>query len=604
MDDTRSSRHSGSGKPGRTGRSTSRRLVQLYAALLYNAHLKGFVTGEIYTGNAKALCVPGLNCYSCPAATAACPLGALQNALAATGHRVGWYALGIVMLFGMTLGRTICGWLCPIGLIQDLLHRIPTPKLKKSPATRTLSWLKYALLIVFAVAIPLWFGLRWDMPLPAFCKYICPAGTLEGALGLLATPARREVMPMLGGLFTWKLAVLLVLVVACVFCRRAFCRFVCPLGAIYSLFSRVALTGVRVDAGRCNGCGACVRRCELDVRHVGDRECIHCGECMAVCAQGAISIRCGRVTLKGPETGPNAVAAVRRRRIAWAVALAVLIAALVGFNLPWQRGEAAVEPAAAQNAADGQAEEKAPPETADAEPESTDAPAGSSGPLPLNSLQGNALVPSASGTEDGASGEADSDADRQPGSLPLTGISGSSAYAGRKSAQGGRTDTGMDDGASADNGDTSQPAEDAVEAGWEVGRQLPDFSVTMLNGEAFRLSEHRGKAVFINLWATYCVPCIRELPDFERLRSEHPEAVIMAVHARLATADVAEWLADKGWELDFAVDVDGAVTAAVNGSALLPRTVVLDRRGVVIYNQTGAVTYEQLQALLEMAQSD
>ena len=66
---------------------TRRRLIQLYAALLHNANLKGYIQGEIYTGRAKTLCVPGLNCYSCPGAAGACPLGALQNALASTGNR-------------------------------------------------------------------------------------------------------------------------------------------------------------------------------------------------------------------------------------------------------------------------------------------------------------------------------------------------------------------------------------------------------------------------------------------------------------------------------------------------------------------------------------
>ena len=88
---------------------TQRRLIQLYSFLLYNAHIKGFITGEIYTGNAKFLCVPGFNCYSCPGAVGACPLGALQNALAASGSRTPIYILGILLLFGITLGRTICG---------------------------------------------------------------------------------------------------------------------------------------------------------------------------------------------------------------------------------------------------------------------------------------------------------------------------------------------------------------------------------------------------------------------------------------------------------------------------------------------------------------
>lgn len=83
---------------------TQRRLIQLYAALLYNAHLKGYITGEIFTGKTKSVCVPGFNCYSCPGAVGACPLGALQNAIAASGSRTPVYVLGILMLYGITLG--------------------------------------------------------------------------------------------------------------------------------------------------------------------------------------------------------------------------------------------------------------------------------------------------------------------------------------------------------------------------------------------------------------------------------------------------------------------------------------------------------------------
>ena len=124
-------------------RPTTRRLVQLYAALLQNAHLRGFAEGKIYTGPVKAVCVPGLNCYSCPGAVGACPLGALQNAIAASANRPAFYVVGLLLLFGLTLGRVVCGWLCPVGLIQEGLHRIPTPKLKKNRYTRVLSYLKY-----------------------------------------------------------------------------------------------------------------------------------------------------------------------------------------------------------------------------------------------------------------------------------------------------------------------------------------------------------------------------------------------------------------------------------------------------------------------------
>ena len=107
-----------------THRPSTRRLAQLYSALLYNAYIKGFIKGEIYTGKTKIVCVPSLNCYSCPGAVGACPLGAIQNALSASGHRAGWYMIGIILLFGITLGRTICGWFCPVGLIQELLHNV------------------------------------------------------------------------------------------------------------------------------------------------------------------------------------------------------------------------------------------------------------------------------------------------------------------------------------------------------------------------------------------------------------------------------------------------------------------------------------------------
>lgn len=278
----------------------TRRLIQLYAALLYNAHLKGFATGKIYTGPVKKLCVPGLNCYSCPGAVGACPLGSLQNAVAASADRPAFYVVGLLLLFGLLLGRVICGFLCPFGLIQELIYKLPTKKLKKNRLTRRLSWLKYGILAAFAIGIPAWFALR-RVSLPGFCKFICPAGTLEGAVLLLLHPANDALRALTGPLFAWKLSVLAGILCACVFLYRAFCRFLCPLGALYSLMSRLALLGVRVDPARCTDCGACVRVCKLDIRAVGDRECVHCGDCIGVCPTGAISFRAGKLVLRGPD---------------------------------------------------------------------------------------------------------------------------------------------------------------------------------------------------------------------------------------------------------------------------------------------------------------
>ena len=280
----------------KTHKPSKRRLIQLYVALLVNANIKGFFTGQIYTGGTKYACIPGLNCYSCPGAVGACPLGALQNAFAQSGTRTPAYVFGIIVLFGLLLGRTICGFLCPIGLGQELLYKIKTPKIKKSRVTRVFSYLKYVLLVVFVVALPLLYSLQ-NVPLPAFCKYVCPAGTFGGALGLLINPKNADLYGMLGPLFTWKFVVLCVTCVASVFLFRFFCRFLCPLGAIYGFFNRVALLGVKVDKDSCTGCGSCISHCKMDIRRVGDHECINCGECIKVCPAKAISWRGSKLFL-------------------------------------------------------------------------------------------------------------------------------------------------------------------------------------------------------------------------------------------------------------------------------------------------------------------
>ena len=156
-----------------------RHRVQILWALLTNSYLIGFVQGKIYKGKLKNLCVPGLNCYSCPGAVFSCPLGSLQSALLSSKYRFPYYMLGMLLLFGILLGRVICGFLCPFGLVQELLYKIPTKKLQKNVWTRRLSRLKYVILAVFVILIPLVFLT------PGFCKYICPAGTLEGGFPLL-----------------------------------------------------------------------------------------------------------------------------------------------------------------------------------------------------------------------------------------------------------------------------------------------------------------------------------------------------------------------------------------------------------------------------------
>lgn len=268
---------------------SKRKVIQLYAALLYNAHMKGFVTGSIFEGKSKAVCLPGLNCYSCPGAIGACPLGSIQNALAESKTKLPTYVLGIILLYCIILGRTICGFLCPVGLLQELLYKIKTPKVRKSKITRCLSYFKYVLLAVLVIGLPIIYAFQEKgLPLPGFCKYICPAGTFEGAIFLLLNKANTSFYEMLGTLFTWKFMLLMIFIVLSVFIYRVFCRFFCPLGAIYGLFNKLSILGVKVDKNACNHCNACINVCKMDVKEVGDHECIQCGDCMKVCGCKAI----------------------------------------------------------------------------------------------------------------------------------------------------------------------------------------------------------------------------------------------------------------------------------------------------------------------------
>ena len=272
---------------GKKIKITGRRIAQLFSAVVYNLNFKGFVEGKIYKGSVKGVCVPGLNCYSCPGAIGACPLGSLQSSMSDLKYKLPLYIVGTLIVFGILLGRAICAFLCPFGLIQELLYNIPSPKVKKSRWTRRLSLLKYVVLFVFVFAMPVYYLIKTGVAIPAFCKYICPAGTLEGGVPLVAV--NKNLQDIIGALFNWKIIVLTVIILASVFIYRSFCRFLCPLGAIYSFFNRRALIGVDVDKSKCTDCGACARFCKTDVRHINDRECIRCGECRKVCAHNAIT---------------------------------------------------------------------------------------------------------------------------------------------------------------------------------------------------------------------------------------------------------------------------------------------------------------------------
>ena len=215
--------------------------IQAGAVLFTNLHLPNFIKGGIYQGKGKTVCVPGLNCYSCPAASGACPIGAFQAVAGSSKFRFSYYITGFLILLGVLLGRLICGFLCPFGWFQELLHRIPTRKLS-SKKLRPLTYLKYVILLVMVVLLPAFAVNEVGMGDPFFCKYLCPQG------------------------------------------------------AFYALFNKVSLLQMKVDANACISCGKCVKVCSMDVdvtKTPDHAECIRCGKCVLTCPTGTVRFRYG-----------------------------------------------------------------------------------------------------------------------------------------------------------------------------------------------------------------------------------------------------------------------------------------------------------------------
>ena len=258
-----------------------------------NLHLPNFLKGRLYQGAGKTVCVPGLNCYSCPAASGACPIGAFQAVVGSSKFSFSYYITGILILLGVLLGRFICGFLCPFGWFQELLHKIPSRKLS-TRKLKPLRYLKYAILLVMVFLLPAVLVNDVGMGDPFFCKYLCPQGVLEGAIPL--SLANSGIRAALGSLFTWKLGILLVVIVLSVLFYRPFCKWICPLGAFYALLNKVSLVQMKVEQSKCISCGKCAKACKMDVdvtKSPNHTECIRCGMCVRACPTNAVHFRCG-----------------------------------------------------------------------------------------------------------------------------------------------------------------------------------------------------------------------------------------------------------------------------------------------------------------------
>jgi ferredoxin-type protein NapH len=249
-------------------RYLKRRIFQGLGTVLPNAWIPGFLSSSLYQGPMKGVCTPLLNCYACPSALLSCPIGTLQH-FAAAGN-VSWYAVGTLSVVGASVGRMTCGTLCPFGALQDLLYKFRGWKASLPRWTR---YLRYAVLAVLVFVIPYVTRENW------FSK-LCPAGTLMGGVPwVLMNP---DIRSMVRSLFWVKIAILLFFVTTATMVKRPFCRAICPLGAIFSLFNKSSFLQLAWDPDSCTRCGKCQAICPVDIRpdrNPTDPDCLRCLDC-------------------------------------------------------------------------------------------------------------------------------------------------------------------------------------------------------------------------------------------------------------------------------------------------------------------------------------
>ncbi|MDD4904495.1 MAG: 4Fe-4S binding protein [Candidatus Bipolaricaulis sp.] len=220
------------------------------------------------------LIFPGLHCYACPWAITVCPIGLMQNMVVYGAFP--FFGLGVIVAYGVLAARGFCGWFCPFGTLNDLVS------FRKRRIRRVASYGKYAVLLGTLIG-------AWALADTVFCK-LCPAASIEASIPYLVLGVARVNRPFLVHMATLGATLVGMMLVA-----RFWCRYLCPMGGVLSLFNRVSFLHLRLERAKCTECGACAVACPMGIephRDHDDHNCIKCGECVGACSAGALSLCC------------------------------------------------------------------------------------------------------------------------------------------------------------------------------------------------------------------------------------------------------------------------------------------------------------------------
>ncbi len=152
--------------------------------------------------------------------------------------------------------------------------------------------------------------------------------------------------------------------------------------------------------------------------------------------------------------------------------------------------------------------------------------------------------------------------------------------------------------------------QEQVKQGTEIGEICPTMPLELIGNEGtVDPKDYRGKVVVLNFWGTWCPPCKNELPHFDRVASEYKdEVVIITIHSVNGQGNAEQYVSDNFPTSDMIFAKDSPLMQGVDvyyslsgGEGYYPRTVILDKDGIITYADEMALSYEQLKSLVEAA---